>query len=195
MGPGYGAGMRRPVLALLGFVLCALGLLLAAFPIVSTWWVSGDALAELPEVVAADAEVEDTRHRLALADPDFLLAERRYTGVTAADVEAALRADGFEGFAGPTPSAGLSLSKECCGEYDAVWITVVDTDAGATAEITVADADIQAVAPTMIAVGSLLAVVGVVLLIGGARPGSGGGADDVTDVDGGSATGRDTMPV
>ncbi|MEM9133465.1 MAG: hypothetical protein AAF962_13560 [Actinomycetota bacterium] len=197
--------MRRPIGALVGLVLCAVGLVVASFPIVSAWRVSGEVLDELPEVPAATT-VEDTRHRLALAHPDFLLAERRYRGVTVDEVEAALRADGFSGIAGPTPAAGTILSKDCCGEYDAVWVTVVDDGAGATtgvrAEVTVADTDIQAVAPTVIALGALVAVIGAVLMIGGARPAARLANDDAAAIapeagggDGDADGGHDTMPV
>lgn len=169
---------------------------MATFPIVSVWRVSGEVLRQLPEVAAA-TDVDDTRHRLALADPDFVLAERRYDGVTADEVEAALRADGFGGIAGPRPSEGVTWSKDCCGEYDAVWVTVVDAAEGATAVVSVVDADVRATAPTIIALGSLLAVVGAVLLIGGARPGSRpaerAGRRQIAD--GEAETGRDTMPL
>lgn len=148
-------GVRR-VGVIFGAVVALVGLLIALFPLISVWRVSGQVLDELPPISAAG--VHDDRHRFAIPDPDFVLATRTYEGLAAVDVEAALLGGGFESI-----SAGTErwLSKDCCGEYDAVWVQVVDDGSGsAVATLTAADSDVQLSWPFFL-------VLGLPLLLGG----------------------------
>ncbi|MEL7209996.1 MAG: hypothetical protein AAGK32_17485 [Actinomycetota bacterium] len=140
----------------IGVVIAGLGLFIALFPVVSVWRVSGQVLAQLPEL---SAEVDDDRHRLAIWDSDFVLATRTYHDITADDLEAAFFQNGF----GSASAGGERwLSKECCGEYDAVWVQIEDrAEGGAVATVTAADSDVTLS-------WSFFAIVGLVLILSGA---------------------------
>jgi hypothetical protein len=141
-----------------GALAALVGLVIALFPWISAWRVSGRVLDELPMVSAAG--IHDDRHRLAIPDPDFVLATRTYEGLAADEVEAALLSGGFQSI-----SAGTErwLSKNCCGEYDAVWVQVRDVHSGsATATLTVADSDVQLAWPFFLVFGLPMTLGGTI---------------------------------
>ena len=118
-----------------GWALIGIGLLVGLLPFVSVWRTSGMVLEQLPEVTSA--EINDQRSWAgAVFDDDFKLATRTYAGVTIESVRAALVADGFERIGADR------FSRSCCGESDAVWVTVERTTAESVAVVlTVADSD------------------------------------------------------
>ena len=128
----------RQLRTIIGLVFTVLGMLIALFPVISVWRVSGQVLTQLPELTA---DVDDDRHRFAIPDPDFVLATRTYHDMSESELEAALVEAGFE-----STSAGGKryLSKECCGEYDAVLVQIEEgPEDVAVATLTAADADVQ----------------------------------------------------
>lgn len=147
-----------------GLIVGGLGLLVALFPVVSVWRVSGHVIDQLPETAA---ETEDDRHRLAIFDPAFVLATRTYVATATQDVEDAL---GKAGFQDVRAAGERYLSKDCCGEYDAVWVLVDEGPDGATvAQLTVADADIQLSWPYFLIFGLTGTVIGAVMATAGVR--------------------------
>lgn len=83
-----------------GTLLCVLGLLLALFPFISVWRLSGEVLDELPSIPGS--ATTDDRNRLgAIFDDDFTLATRTYADVTVDQVREALADRAFE----PTSNA------------------------------------------------------------------------------------------
>lgn len=159
------------IVGALGLVLLGLGLLIALFPFISVWRVSGQVLDELPEI--SGSESTDQRHRFgAMFDGDFVLATRTYRQTTVDVVRDALARDGFE----PGSMAGRrGLTRPCCGDYDAVWVDVQDRDPGSVvAVLTVADGDVQVSCPIFALFGIALAFAGSVMafvnLAGERRP-------------------------
>lgn len=154
--------MRPTRSTIIGAAALGLGLLIGLFPMISVWRLSGDVLGQLPELAAA--EVNDDRHRFAVADSDFVLATRTYQGATPTEVDAALDEAGFES----TSARGeLYLFKPCCGAYDAVWAQVSNAGDGATeVSLTVADSDIQTTWVLFAVFGSLLVLFGIIVLKG-----------------------------
>ena len=150
----------------LWLLLLGLGVLIALFPFISVWRVSGQVLEELPQVL--ESETTDQRNRFgAMFDDDFVLATRTYRDTTADVVLDALRSDGFE-------SAFLRdrrwSAKACCGDYDAVFVDVQERDSGsAVAVLTVADSDVQVAWPIFASLGIPMAIAGSVLASVGFR--------------------------
>lgn len=151
------------VVGALGLVLLGLGLLIALFPFISVWRVSGQVLDELPEI--SGSESTDQRHRFrAMFDDDFVLATRTYRDTTVDSVLDALARDGFktQGIAGRR-----WLTRPCCGEYDAVGVDVQETDrVSVVAILTVADSDFQVSWPFFAFFGIALASAGSVMTFG-----------------------------
>ena len=155
--------MRRIV----GVVVVAAGLWLATFPFTSVWAVTGTAIDQVPEVAAE--RIATDRNWLAMFSGGFTLATRSYQGATADEVEQAFRADGFDALV--TQEGERWWIRECCGEYDAVWVRVDSTvDGGSRAVISVYDEDIQATWPFISGLGVLLSLIGLGLVV--ARTGS-----------------------
>ncbi len=124
---------------MVGLAIASTGLLVALFPMISIWRVSSEVLDELPEIPASS--IEDDHRRFAIADPEFVLATRSYQGTSSDDVERALLANGFAPTSGRD---GRWLYKDCCGEYDAVWVRVNKSGAeSSVAVLTAADSDLQ----------------------------------------------------
>lgn len=138
-----------------GVGLIALGLWALAWPSVSVWRLSDRVLDEAPTVGAV---VED-RHRLALFDSSFVLAERTYVATSVDDVVSAARADGFARI----PSG--ALAKACCGHYGAVELTLEAAGQDTAVDLTVLDDDIRAAAPMYAFLGLVLASAGAIVLI------------------------------
>ncbi len=147
-----------------GLLLATAGVVLALWPVLSVWRVSGQVLDELPPIDGV--ETTDDRSPLsALTDPEFRLATRTYRGAEPETVESALLAAGFTR-SGP---AG-QLSRDCCGEYDAVWVDVTDgSDALVIAELTTADADVQVAGPIFALLGLCVIAIGIGLAMMGPR--------------------------
>lgn len=141
-----------------GALLVAIGLMVVVLPLVSVWRATDAAFAELPSSIAGPST--DDRNRLALFDQHFVLGTRSYEATSVADVEAALRDDGFETF---VLRDETWFAKPCCGSYDAAWVRVEETDRTASAEasISVADSDVVATWPLAGVVGLLLAALGI----------------------------------
>ena len=140
----------------LWLLLLGLGVLIALFPFISVWRLSGQVLEELPQVL--ESETTDQRHRFgAMFDDDFVLATRTYRDTTADVVPNALRSDGFEpAFLGDRRWS----AKACCGDYDAVFVDVQERDPGSViAVLTVADSDFQVSWPIFALLGVVLASV------------------------------------
>ncbi len=152
--------MRRLRTVIGGAVLVG-GLLIAVGPFVSVWRVGGQVLDELPDLEG----VEQSDERLgwsAMFDDEFIVARRTLEGTDERTVTEALVADGFE-------SLGMAgFSKECCGDYDAVWADLQD---GGTESVVVelipADSDWQLTWPLFTGFGSLMAVVGAAVVASG----------------------------
>ena len=143
---------------LVGGTQAVIGLLIALFPIVSVARLPGQVLHELP--IIADAEATDTQKRLgALFDDDFVLATRTYTGTDAEPIRSTLIAAGYESRA---INGELWFARECCGQYDEVWVRVGEPDLNGqvVATLTVADDDVRAAA-------ALYAVLGLALFLPG----------------------------
>ena len=136
----------------IGWVLIGIGLLVGLVPFLSVWRTSGLALGQLPDITATEIS-DQQRWAGAVFDDDYVLATRTYSGVTVESVQAALIEGGFE------PMAAGRFTKPCCGESDAVWVTVNGVrDESVVAIVTVADSDWRA-AWKVFAVVSLLMVV------------------------------------
>ena len=130
----------RVLAAVLRVLLVAAGTWIALLPAVSVHRVGGQAFDHVP-ASAAPTSVDD-RTRFPLLHRDLTLGTRTYRGSSASEVEAALRADGFESFA---LRGDVWFAKPCCGSYDAVWVRLEERSPSTVeATITVADADIQA---------------------------------------------------
>ncbi len=117
-----------------------------------------DELPDLDGVKHSDDRVKWS----VMFDADFVLARRAFIGVDDRTVAEALAANGFE-------SMGLvGYSKECCGDYDAVWADVQDSGTDrVVVELTAADSDWQVAWPLFSGFGSLMGLVGVGVLVTG----------------------------
>ncbi len=147
--------MRRALITI-GIAVGLVGVIATLFPLLSTWNGGGQALATLP---ALDTRGYDVRHSLPIFDPDFVVAERIYYDISAVGIERALRNRGFEQIDG-------AWSKECCGGYGAVWVTVEPHgDDGSRAILTLADSDIQSTWPYISLPGLVVATFGFVLAL------------------------------
>ena len=146
------------VVKVAGTLLVAIGLMAVVLPFVSVWRVTGEVFAELPPIAGSST---DERNGLALLDQDFVLGTRTYEDATVADVETALRDDGFEAF---VLDGDTWFAKPCCGTYDAVWVRVSEVDdTTVAASVSAADGDVTATWPLAAIVGLLLAAVGTAL--------------------------------
>ncbi len=161
--------MRR-VVGLLGLMVAGAGLLIALFPLISVWRMSGSVLAELPDVQGPSISTD--RNRLALFDGDFVLATRTYEGFSGPDLKEVLLSEGFGIL---NARGGVWLSKPCCGDYDAVWARIdeVGPDTG-LAVVTVADSDVQVAWPLISWLGLSVIAVGLAGALA-ALTGAGGG--------------------
>lgn len=155
-------GLIRRVLAI---ALIVAGLALAASPFVGTWRLGGEVLDQLPESPSA----ADTRPALALFDDEFVLASRTYVDTTPAEVDASLRAAGFDE---QYRRGGESwLWRTCCGEYDAA-LARVDEGADGQVEValTVFDDDVQFAWWMLSLAGLVLVAIGLFLVLSGRQP-------------------------
>ncbi len=146
----------------LGWAQVGLGVLIALYPFLSVWRVSGQVLDELPLIEETVTVDQTNRFGTAVFDGDFLLATRVYEERSVEDVERALAGKGFErtGF-----GEDLWWVKECCGEYDAVMVRVTAEEPGGTlANVTVFDSDIQASWFFFLFFGSIPLLPGLLLL-------------------------------
>ncbi|MCP4226706.1 MAG: hypothetical protein GY773_25480 [Actinomycetia bacterium] len=161
--------MRR-VLGILSLMVAGAGLLIALFPLISVWRVSGSVLAELPDVQGPSINTD--RNRLALFDDDFVLATRTYEGLSGSDLKQVLLREGFRIL---NARGEVWLSKPCCGDYDAVWVRIdeVGPDTG-LAVVTVADSDEQVAWPLISWLGLSVIAVGLAGALA-ALTGAGGG--------------------
>ena len=141
------------VLRAFGWLLLGLGLFIALFPFISVWRVSGQVLYELPEI--SELESTDDRNRLgAMFDGDFVLATRTYRDAALDVVLGAYVSDGWVG-------SRSRFSKQCCSEYDEVWVEVQESDSGSVVVVlTAADADVQGIWPFFALFGIGLAFAG-----------------------------------
>lgn len=122
-------------------------------------------LGELPDLEGVE-HIDDRVGWSAMFDADFVLARRAFIGVDDRTVAEALVANGFE-------SMGLvGYSKDCCGDYDAVWADVQNSGTDrVVVELTAADSDWQLSWPLFSGFGSLMFLVGAgVLLTGRSTP-------------------------
>ncbi len=151
--------MRR-TWVVVGATITSVGVLIALFPVFSVWRLSDQVLDQLPPIAAESADEE---FRFSLRDPDFVLATRTYEAMTEADIEAELRAGGFD----TTRIGGEQVfSKECCGEYDAVWVRIAATEPNSTtATLTVADSDVQAVWQIFLFLGIPIGLLGLFTML------------------------------
>lgn len=126
------------------------------WPFVSVWRISGQVLDELPPIEGTS--IDDRRGVSALWDGDFTLATRTYLD---ADPDQVRR--GFAGFQSTSVGTIPYLAKECCGEWDAVFVSLAEGPGpGSTvATVTVFDSDIQATYPFLVMFGLFLAVIGL----------------------------------
>jgi hypothetical protein len=134
-------------------------------PFISVWRVGGEMLDELPDLDGFEHS-DDRVGWSAMFDADFVLARRTFIGVDDRAVAEALVANGFE-------SMGLAgYSRECCGDYDAVWADVQNSGTDrVVVELTAADSDWQFSWPLFSGFGSLMGLVGFgVLLTGRSTP-------------------------
>ena len=165
--------MRR-LTAVLGSVMVTAGMLVALYPVISVWNLSGEVLEHLP---AADAlTYQDDRNRLAISDPAFILATRSYEGVSVDQLEAALIDDGFE----RTAMGGERwFIKTCCGSFDAVQVRIDGVGDGSTlATVTLVDGDVQLAWPVIAFFGLVVVIGGVAAVIAGRRRPPGFSAGD-----------------
>lgn len=150
---------------LVGGTQVVVGLLIALFPLFSVSRLPGQVLHELP--IIPDAEAIDTHARVgALFDDDFVLATRTYTGVDAEPIRSTLVAAGFESRA---IDGELWFARECCGEYDEVWVRVGEPDLNGHVEatLTVADDDVRTAAGLFALIGLALFVPGLLIALSG----------------------------
>ena len=160
--------MARRTRLFLGLSLALAGAFVALYPFVSVWRVAGQALDELPEI--SEVESSGRSHGLgALYDSEFVLATRSYSEVTPQSVREALASNGFEA---TVVNGSERYAKECCGDYDALWVEISSTDqAGEVlASATAADADIQTTIGLLVLFGLLLFVSGVAIAIANFSP-------------------------
>ncbi len=134
------------------------GLLVMAGPFISVSRAGTQMLAELPEIDGADF-IDERVGWSAVFNDDLVVARRTYSGVTEQVVADALRSDGYE-------TLGVDgFSRTCCGEYDAVWITISASESGTVvAELQAADADWQSSWPVFAMIGLILSTGGIALL-------------------------------
>ena len=137
--------------------MALIGLLVMATPFISVGRAGTQVLAELPEVDGAGF-IDERVGWSAMFDDDFVVARRTYSGVTEQVVVDALRKDGFD-------TAGIDgLSRTCCGDYDAVWVSISAPESGTVvAELRPADADWQSAWPFVTLIGLTLSTAGIVL--------------------------------
>ncbi len=142
------------------------GLAIGLFPLVSVWRVSGQVLQELPSLDGVESA--DTHHRVsAFADPDFILARRVYENTTTGQIRQTLVDDGYQSF---SLQGEVWYGKECCGDYDGVWVSIAEAPdrPGATRLLlTTADGDNRTVAGLFGVLGLLLFIPGVAILASG----------------------------
>ncbi len=115
---------------LLAWALIVVGLLIAAFPFISVAQVQREVLEEVP-LPAETLVLSQNTFAGALFDSDFVLASR-VVSAPIEDVEAVLLDSGF-GVSGREFTGNRFFSRECCGNYDAVLVSLLATDDGATA--------------------------------------------------------------
>jgi hypothetical protein len=155
--------MGRRVKFFVGALLASAGAVIALYPFLSVWQVAGQALEELPEVQGVESS--DTSHGVgALLDSSFVLATRSYSNTTQREVQSALTSSGFEA---ANINGSLTYARECCGEYDAIWVSVADADEDGVvvATATAADGDIQITAVFFVLFGLALFVAGAVIAV------------------------------
>lgn len=165
--------MGRAIRVFLGLVLAVAGAFVAFYPFVSVWQVADEALGELPEI--AGIESSGTSHGLgALYDRDFVLATRSYDRTTPAAVHQALTDSGFEV---ANIDGSQRYVKDCCGDYDAVWVEVTETEVTDAAQAgmvlasaTAADADVQLTVVILVLFGLVLLLLGGRIAVAGFAP-------------------------
>ncbi len=129
----------------------------ALFPFFSSARLSGEALAQLPDVDSAT--FVDDQHRLAIFSDDFVVATRVYDGTSIEAIRTALTSNGYE-------ISGLNrASVECCGDSDGIWVVLTEVDDGSiSASLSPVDKDIQATWPVFPIMAVLLGSTALVLL-------------------------------
>ncbi len=154
----YGSDVARS-LRLFSLLLIGLGFVIGIYPMISVSRLSDQVLGELPDV--AGIETVDTRHRLtSLVDDDFIVAERRYEGMSGDALLEALGEDGFE----RTTALGRSwMYRECCGAYDAMLVGIQEVDGSAVALVTATDGDVRGSWLPLLVIGFLLIGLGVAI--------------------------------
>lgn len=151
---------------LLSRALILLGLFILAYPFVSVARVQRQVLEEVPLPDNATVIAEDFTYG-ALFDSEFALASRD-VNAPIEDVEQALLDNGFQ-VSGRVFTGNQFFSRECCGSYDAVVVSLLEADGDATRiQYTVSDHDLSLSWWFISGLGILVAVAGCKMSLQGA---------------------------
>ena len=157
--------MKRRAKLGFGTLLAVAGVCIALFPFVSVWQVAAQVLDELPHLPGVESS--DTSHEIgALVNDEFVLATRTYPETTREELHDALIGSGFD----VTSINGTRhYVEECCGEYDAVLVTVNERnlDDVIVVSATAADQDIQSAAPLFGLFGLAVFLAGITIAVHG----------------------------